>query len=91
MVRIQRFLLILGVMAMMLMFNTTAFGQSCPIPTSIGVEICTPTMEETVTSPVLITASAKGNAQIRAWIVYVDGVGVWSPDLFSRASVRNWR
>jgi len=69
----------------MVLLTTGAFGQSCPIPNTVGVVICTPTMEETVTSPVLLTAAARGNAQIRAWIVYVDGKGVWSPDLYSQS------
>lgn len=64
--------------------SARGFAQSCPVPDSIGVVICTPTMEETVTSPVHMAAAAKGDAQIRAWIVYVDGKGVWSPDLYSQ-------
>jgi Bacterial Ig domain len=61
----------------------SAMAADCPVPTSVGVKICNPTNEETVSSPVQIDASALGNAQIKAWKVYVDGIGVWSPDLYS--------
>src|SRR5512140_3904702 len=82
--RAKGYLFTIGVMLALMLLNTGAFGQSCPIPSTVGVEICTPTMEETVASPVLLKAAARGNAQIRAWIVYVDGKGVWSPDLYSQ-------
>lgn len=72
-------------LALPMFLSAHAAAQSCPVPNSVGVVICTPTMEETVTSPVHLTAAAKGNAQIRAWTVYVDGKGVWSPDLYSES------
>jgi Bacterial Ig domain len=63
-------------------YITVSSAQSCTAST-VGVKICAPTNNATVVSPVEIIAAAKGTSQIRAWVVYVDGKNVWSPDLFS--------
>jgi hypothetical protein len=54
----------------------------CAIPTTVGVVICAPTNEATVPSPVEISAAGKGNAQLKAWKIYVDGTGVWTSPLY---------
>src|SRR5512140_3513218 len=55
-----------------------AQAVTCPVPTTVGVVICTPAAGSSVASPVEISAAGKGNAQLRTWKIYVDGVAVWT-------------
>ena len=40
---------------------------TCPLPTTVGVVICTRGNEDTVASPVEISAAGKGTAQLHEW------------------------
>ena len=55
---------------------------TCPLPTTIGVVICTPGNEDTANSPVEISAAGKGTAQLHLWKIYVDGVVAWTSPQF---------
>jgi hypothetical protein len=58
------------------------------IPTTTRVahrSASAPTNEDSVASPVEISAAGKGNAQLKAWKIYVDGIAVWLSDPFLQA------
>ena len=52
--------------------NTTSFA--CSVPTSAGVHICSPASGATVSSPVTISAAAKGTVAIARMELWIDGV-----------------
>ena len=52
--------------------NTTAFP--CSVPTSSGIHICSPASGATVSSPVAISAAAKGTVAIARMELWIDGV-----------------
>lgn len=54
--------------------NFSVAGGSACVASTVGVIVCSPANGATVSSPVTISAAAKGNATIIAMKAYVDGV-----------------
>jgi hypothetical protein len=59
-------------------FNMSGTTTTCAVPTTVGVKICSPANNATVTSPLAISASAKGNATITTMKIYREGTAVFS-------------
>jgi hypothetical protein len=64
--------------AMELFVNTSSGGQPCSIPSGNGINICSPTDNSTVTSPVRLRATAKLSAAVYRFEVWANGTKIYT-------------